>query len=596
MSDLHEALSAAVRAEPGGTKVGAFAACAATIEKQLAGGSYELDDAFFENLHGLLIQTPAPVPTPMGGPEAANNDYVQTFCVELAERLGLAQDLILRLEAGQATEDERLQLFRLFHTIKGEAGFLHLGPLLDLFHELENLLDALRKDRIAVGAELIQYLFRGVDLAERAGPLLNEAQGDLGTLVPAIHELKRDLESFLSGGGEAAVSPGLARTAEVATSRVEESLVKVSSAKLSYLVDMVGEMLILQNQMADDSKETQMLRKVSREVQQAAMSLRTVALRPLFTKMRRAVRDVSLQLSKPVTVDVVGDALEIDRTLVEAMEEPLLHLVRNSVGHGVEDSATRQAAGKTELGRITLSAERRGNHVILSIEDDGKGLDAQAILRTALKNEVVTPEVAETLTEEQIHNLIFLDGLSTAARVDDISGRGVGMSIVKKTVAQFRGHVHIRTVRGQGTRFDLVFPLSMAILDGMIIELGTEKFILPVENVLEAVRVQDGMLVALNTGGRVLRLRGEVVPVVDLSAFFAGREVESGVAVLIENNQHDRYAVLVERLLEKREVVIKSLGHRFERLVGISAAAILRGGEIGYLVDVDAITSGRQSR
>lgn len=588
LSDLHEILSRAVVQNPDAPWALDLGGCAASIETQLAGGSYDLDDLFFENIQRLLMASrPA---EPAGG--AVNPEYLQTFCMELAERLGLAQDLILKLETGQASVEDRNALFRLFHTVKGEAGFLKLSVVMDLFHTLESLLDGLRKDAVAVTPGLVDGLFRGVDLAEQAGRFLTEGRS-LDALGPEISRLRQSIAGILNAGTEEIPPPAAEPPrAEPGPARVEDTLlVKVSGAKLSYLVDMIGEMLILQNQMADDSKETQMLRKVSREVQQAAMSLRTVSLKPLFTKMRRAVRDVSRQLARPVSVEIRGEAGEIDRTLVEAMEEPLVHLVRNCIGHGIEDGPERAASGKPAEGRVVLTAERRGNHVIFGIEDDGKGLDPAAILQAAVKNGVVAEAAAEKLTAEQIYELIFLDGLSTAARVDDISGRGVGMSIVRKTVERFRGRIHIKTGRGTGTRFDLVFPLSMAILDGMIIELGEEKFILPVENVLEAVRVEDPMLVVLNGGGRVLRLRGEVVPVVDLAEFFYGQRPDGpGVAVLVENNQHNRYAILVEKVLEKREVVIKSLGHRFQNLVGISAAAILRGGEIGYLIDIDAVT------
>jgi len=601
LSDLHETLTREVGQNPESPLALDLQGCASTIEAQLAGGSYDLDDLFFENISRILggadptedSDLGPGAPVAVTTPAPANPEYIQTFCVELTERLGTAQELILKLESGQATEEDRNVLFRLFHTIKGEAGFLKLGLIMELFHNLEGLLDGLRKDKIAVTPPLIDRLFEGIDLAEKAGAILGEGRDDLEEYRPSVQRLGSTIAELLLGHGATPPppTPEVHRTIDSPPARAEENLVRVASAKLSYLVDMIGEMLILQNQMADDSKEAQMLRKVSREVQQAAMSLRTVNLKPLFTKMKRAIRDISRQLEKPVSVVVIGEPNEIDRTLVEAMEEPLIHLVRNCIGHGIESPQARRDAGKESEGKVTLTAERRGNHVIFGIEDDGKGLDAEAIVQTALKNGVIEPAAAEKLNPEQIYELIFLDGLSTAAKVDDISGRGVGMSIVKKTVERFRGHIHIKTSPGVGTRFDLVFPLSMAILDGMIIELSSEKFILPVENVLEAVRVQGPMLVPITGGGRVLRLRGEVIPVVDLAEFFYGtRPQPPGVAVLVENNQHDRYAVLVEKVLEKREVVIKSLGRRFQNLVGISAAAIMRGGDIGYLVDIDAIT------
>lgn len=599
LSDLHESLLKAVTRSPDSPLALDLHGCALTIEAQLAGGSYDLDDLFFEAIETILARAGRPqsvdsAPLPgsvLPGDSPVNPEYIQTFCLELADRLGQAQELILKLETKKASEEDRNVLFRLFHTIKGEAGFLKLSVLMTLFHSLEGLLDGLRKEKLALSAGVIDCLFEGVDLAEGAGRSLANST-DLSGLSQPTTALGRRVSALLAGANLELTLPVIDTPKLHETQgRQEENLVKVAGAKLSYLVDMVGEMLILQNQMPDDTKETQMLRKVSREVQQAAMSLRTVNLKPLFTKMRRAVRDVSLQLDKPVEVEVIGETNEIDRSLVEAMEEPLIHLVRNCIGHGIEDQQARLGTQKSPEGRVVLSAERRGNHVIFGIEDDGKGLDPAAILTSALKNGVIAPQVAETLTNEQIYELIFLDGLSTAERVDDISGRGVGMSIVKKTVERFRGHIHIKTVKGGGTRFDLVFPLSMAILDGMIIELGTEKFILPVENVLEAVRIQPHLLVEISGGGRVLRLRGDVVPVVDLTDFFYGDQPhDRGVAVLVENNQHDRFALLVERVLEKREVVIKSLGRRFQNLVGISAAAIMRGGEIGYLVDIDAIT------
>lgn len=651
LSDLHEAISKLIETLPESEALLDLNGCLTAIETQLSGGNYELDDLFFENIQRILdtfegagpVAARAPAPA---GDEAVNLEYLPNFCVELQERLSLAQELVLTIERGADPETVAV-LFRLFHTIKGEAGFLKLTRLGELFHSLENLLDGLRKNHLTVTPELTDVLFVGLDLAERCHALLAASDTDLRPLSEDIEAVKASVSTVLEGKrpplgkimedrgllsadqsvavaelqkaegfqkrfGEIAkdqhlltedqINEGLRLQNESAqnvrsTAKQEENLVKVSGSKLSYLVDMVGEMLILQNQLSEDGKEVQQLRKISREVQQAAMSLRTTNLRPLFTKVRRAVRDIARQLNKSVAVEVRGEGNEIDRTLIEAMEEPLIHLVRNCVSHGIEDEETRAQASKPREGSVVVSGERRGNHVILSIRDDGKGLNTQAILNNAVKNGLVSEASASKLRDSEIHDLIFRDGLSTAERVDDISGRGVGMSIVKKTVEKFRGFIDIKTKPGEFTEFSLVFPLSMALIDGMIVDLRKDKFILPVANVFESVRLLDEMVVTLQAGGQVLRLRGEIVPLIDLGEFFYGSsnggKALKPVAVIVENNLHERCAFVVDEVLDKREVVIKSLGARFARLEGISAAAILRGGEIGYLVDVDRITVNR---
>ena len=356
---------------------------------------------------------------------------------------------------------------------------------------------------------------------------------------------------------------------------------------------MIGEMLIIENQLDDLDPHTIQLKKISRSIQTSAMELRTVKVKNLFINLKRLTRDAARQLGKTVVVETRGEDLEVDRNLVELLEEPLMHLVRNSVGHGIEGADLRRAAGKPEAGTILVQALRRGNNIVISVRDDGAGLDIEKILDKAAAKGLVAPERRNQVTLAEAQNLIFLPGFSTAEEVNAISGRGVGMDIVKNTVTEARGRIEIKSEPGRFTEFSLIFPLNLAIIYGMVVTCGPTHYILPIANIVETVAIEEGLLQTVEGRSAVLDLRQEIIPVVFLNEFFHGDRAEEKVrfAVVVEAGEQ-KYALIVDNVLAKREVVIKNLGSQFKGLPGISSAAVLPGGKIGFVVNVEDVVRG----
>jgi two-component system chemotaxis sensor kinase CheA len=351
--------------------------------------------------------------------------------------------------------------------------------------------------------------------------------------------------------------------------------------------------MIAENQLDEDDRRVLHLKKITREIQNAAMQLRTTKVKHLFLKMRRVVRDLSLKLGKRVALSLKGEELEIDRNLVENLEEPLMHLIRNSMGHGIEGKDARLAKGKPEEGVITLKAERSGNNIAISVEDDGMGLDREEIRGKAVAMGFVSAKDAPTLSENEVFDFIFKQGFSTARSVDSVSGRGVGMDIVKHVTTGSRGRVVIQSEKDRYTRFTLMFPLSTAIIDGMIVKTGPTYFVIPVSHIVESLKIEDTMLTNIENKASVISLRGEIIPVIHMNRFFNMKHEENKngrrLGVIIENNDKRKYAFIVDEIIAKKEVVIKSLGSMFKNVAGISSGTVLQGGSIGYVLDVDRI-------
>ncbi len=355
---------------------------------------------------------------------------------------------------------------------------------------------------------------------------------------------------------------------------------------------MIGELLIAMGQVNDSGPAISQMKKITRSLQYGAMELRTDTVQTLFGTIRRVVRDLCKQLGKAVLLETRGEDLEIDRNLIEKLEEPLVHLVRNSIDHGIEDAEIRTSRGKHSQGTITLSAERRGNSIVISVSDDGGGLNRERIVAKAVERGLVRPEAAESLTDAQVHSLIFASGFSTSETVSQVSGRGVGMEIVKAVVTNNRGRIETESAPGAGTTFRLIFPLSTAIIDGMIVRSMQNLFIFPISAVVESLKVTPSMISTVNGSIEVCDLRGEVVLLLRLDEILGMRRREEApfmIGVVVENSDRRKFMILVDEVIAKREVVIKSLGNRFKKMRGVTSGTVLGGGKIGLVVDVDQL-------
>jgi len=551
-----------------------------------------------------------------------DSDTFKVFISESKSRINECEELLMDLESDLTNKEIIALLFRIYHTIKGESGFLKIYKLGEFTHNIENLLDMIRNNELENSTEITDILFKGtdylkeiiaaldlknmdtferIDLNAYLQTIENAVSGtkeSIGTILQRekilsdqeIKEIadKQQQEGYLEKFGEIALNDKyidketLDATLNKQKADIKEktktgdTFIKVKSSQINYLVDMIGELLITENQLED--KNIDKLKKITMQIQDAAMTLRTVKVRSLFINMKRVVRDLSKQKGKNIEVELIGEDLEIDRNLVDSLEAPLTHMLRNSVGHGIELK-----------GKITLMAARRGNNIVISIIDDGKGLDKEKILNKAVSKGLILESRAGSLSNSEIFDFIFKPGFSTAAVVDDVSGRGVGMDVVLTTVSSMRGRIKVDSSPGKGTKIDLIYPLSMAIIDGMIIRLEKDFYIIPVTEIIECLKINMSELYTVNGTERVMKLREEIIPVVDLHTFFnkeTDKDRDFTLAVVIEKDSK-KYTFLADEVIAKKEVVIKPLGAKFKKLKGISSATVLPGGKIGLIINIE---------
>jgi two-component system chemotaxis sensor kinase CheA len=553
---------------------------------------------------------------------------LREFHGESVELLQSIEQGVLVLEENPTHAPTIDSIFRAFHTFKGGAGFLHLDAMRDLAHDLESLFDEVRCSRLHITSEIIDVILAGADALKRftreIGAQLQGTNAGAPILVPTKQVVAR-VKSALRGeplpktasvtDGGASQAAGVAfslaakslpkvrqsPTGEQALLSPSSGFVKLDTAKLDNLVDLVGELVIAQSmvvqnpdvQMINSLQLVRCLRQLGRittELQRNAMSLRMVPIRALFQKMNRLVRDLATQQQKQVQLVLEGEETELDRNIVEKLSDPLVHMIRNAIDHGLENSDDRVANGKSELGMIRLTAAHQRGGIVIRIQDDGKGLDRRRILAKAIDRGLVKADA--TLTESEIFSLIFQAGFSTAEKVTDLSGRGVGMDVVRRNIENLRGKVEIQSRPGQGTTFTILLPLTLAIIDGLLVGVGGERYIIPTLSVRESFKPPPGTVKTIQGRGEVVSVRGRQTPLLRLGHYLGrtSRAVkpEDGIVVVVESGDAAR-GLLVDELLGKQEVVIKSLGHAFGQQNLLAGGAVLGDGWVGLILDVDTL-------
>lgn len=381
----------------------------------------------------------------------------------------------------------------------------------------------------------------------------------------------------------------------------ESTSIRVAVEKVDQLINLVGELVITQSMLAQRSSTLDpvingdllnsmgQLERNARDLQESVMSIRMMPMEYVFSRFPRLVRDLASKLNKQVELTLLGSSTELDKSLIERIIDPLTHLVRNSLDHGIEDPETRIAAGKQPVGNLTLSAEHQGGNICIEVLDDGAGLNRQKILAKAQSQGMA---VNEHMTDEDVGMLIFAPGFSTAEQVTDVSGRGVGMDVVKRNIQEMGGHVQVSFQAGKGTSIRILLPLTLAILDGMSVKVSNEVFILPLNAVMESLQPLAEDLHPLAGGERVLQVRGEYLPLVELFRVFdvenAKTEATQGIVVILQSAGR-RYALLVDQLIGQHQVVVKNLESNYRKVPGISAATILGDGSVALIVDVSAL-------
>ncbi|GJM24309.1 MAG: chemotaxis protein A [Phycisphaerae bacterium] len=383
-----------------------------------------------------------------------------------------------------------------------------------------------------------------------------------------------------------------------------EQSVRIDTAKLDALVDMVGELVIAQTQVsasphvANDprlAKDVTRSTKIVRDVQDAAMAMRMIPIGPTFQKMARLVRDVARKVGKNVELTISGEDTELDKNVIQQIGDPLVHMVRNAVDHGIEPADVRLAAGKSASGKVSLSAFHSGGNIVIEITDDGKGLNAEALIKKGIEKGIISED--DQLTAEQAYDLIFAPGFSTAEQVTGVSGRGVGMDVVRRNIENLRGKCDITSTQGKGSTFSIRLPLTLAIIDGMVLRVGAERFIIQTVTVENALRPTSDQITSVQHKGSVLNARGRLIPLVPLGPLFGFSENVDPCDAIVVIAQHEagEIGIIVDELIGQQQVVIKPLGERFQKLRGISGAAILGDGKVGLILDVSGIVAAQQT-
>jgi len=561
-----------------------------------------------------MEEAAAPAPNPL----AQDPELVQDFLVEAREHLAKIEACLLEIEQGVHTQETLHAAFRSFHTIKGLAGFLDYSVMQRVAHETETLLDLARNGRLVMRPAAVDvvlaagdYLRSWLDAIEAA------AAGRPAAPPPDPEALIARIQAAAAGeAGEAEESGAAAQPAEAPPRepaqadaaepgkprpQADAALVKIDTAKLEYLVDMVGELVIAQTMLRHNPDFAQVksprlqrdiahLSRVTGEVQKTAMAMRMVPIGQLFRRMTRLVRDLARKSGKLAELELHGEDVELDRTIVEELHDPLVHMLRNSMDHGLEPPGEREAKGKPPAGRIRLAASHQAGMIVIEISDDGRGLNRDRIFRKAVERGLVSADAK--LSDTEVFHLIFEPGFSTAEQVTDVSGRGVGMDVVRKHINKLRGRIEIVSSSGAGTTFLLKVPLTLAIIDGLIVAVGGERFIVPIFAVREMFKASPEQVFTVEGKGEMVMVRGRLLPLVRLASRLgvAPRSDDPCEGLMIVGESGSRvFCLLVDELAGKQEVVIKSLGPAFREAKGFAGGAILGDGRVGLILDLAAI-------
>jgi len=541
------------------------------------------------------------------------------FLSEAFDHLSSVEANVLTLEAAPDDRKTLNDVFRPFHTIKAAAGALGLASVEALAHRVENLLDRARFGEHRIGAAEIELILASVDLltsmmrdveSRLAGYPGNDFDDRCAILIVALDRLTEsgpadrqvpaappqdEIRDPPQGGRKIGLEGGSS-----------QATVKVDTRKLDSLVDLVGELAIVQSMIHQDphvlgkaderlNRNLAQLHRITSELQRGSIAMRLVPIRQTFQRMSRLVRDLGHKSGKALDLVVSGEDTELDRKVVEEISDPLMHMLRNSVDHGIEDAETRRRAGKPPQGRLSLSAYHEGGHVVIAVSDDGSGLNAEKIHRKAVAQQLVDPGVP--LSEPEIHALIFRPGFSTANELTEISGRGIGMDVVRRNVETLRGRIEIQSTSGVGATFIIKLPLTLATIEGLLLSVGTQRFVLPTFAVRESLRPSRDRTHLIPGQGWVVQVREELLPLVRLADLFGiqGAVSNPDEAVVIVLEDHPRHmALMVDQLLGKQEIVIKSLGEALVNITGVAGGAILADGRISLILDARGLMRLKQ--
>ena len=408
---------------------------------------------------------------------------------------------------------------------------------------------------------------------------------------------------MMQGSAPGGVSEAVAAP-KPAAAKAASTTTRIELERIDRVVNMVGELVIAQamlGQIVHDLPEVssgrlrQILDEVihhTRELKDSVMSMRAQPVGAVFQRMPRLVRELSTKTAKRVRLEMSGETTEVDRSIIERLGDPLTHIIRNAVDHGIESPADRLAAGKKEEGTVHLSAEHRGGRIIIQIRDDGAGINSDRVLQKARERGLVGPEA--TLSDEEVNNLIMAPGFSTAETISDISGRGVGMDVVRSNIQEIGGRISLKSERGRGMTITLALPLTLAVMEGMVIKVGQETYVMPLSTIIECLRPARSDISNLVGTRGMLQLRGDLLPIVHLGDLLdvgsGPEESEESVVIITDAGDGSRFGLVVDQLCGHQQVVIKSIEESYGSVPGIAAATILGNGRVAFILDVEKLS------
>ncbi len=574
------------------------------------------------------------------------DEILQDFIVETEEILEALDEKFVELEKDQSNKDLINEIFRAVHTIKGAAGFLGLNQIVDLSHASENVLKKLRDGLLSPSPEITDVILESVDkLKILVDKVKNndKTPEDIDSLLTKLKkieegqtpisepikkdEIKEDPESKVESEAQredkkvasvvssnqkidtALKAPLKQDTEEHKDKPQVEKTIRVDVERLDTVFNLVGELVLgknrltkLSNVLADKypndpdvinlNEAAEFLQLISTELQTAVMKTRMQPVKKVFNRFPRMVRDLARSHGKEIELIIRGEETEVDKSVIENIADPLVHLIRNAIDHGIEPPEERKKLNKPTTGKIILSASQEGNNIVISVLDDGRGINLEKVRKKAVEKGIVSPEEAELLSERELTEFIFHPGFSTADKVTDVSGRGVGMDVVKTNLARINGSIDTLTQQGRGTKFTIKLPLTLAIIQTLMVEVNNMVYAIPITSVLEAVRIDNSEISSVD-GQEIIKLRGEILPIVRLSeliGFNHSNGADSHYVVVVQSYDR-RFGIAVDRLVGQDEVVIKSIEGNIINLndSNIFAGATITGeGKVVLIIDIPA--------
>ncbi len=568
-----------------------------------------------------------------------DQELLEGFLTETTELLEKVGDDLLALEKTPDDVELLNRIFRSVHTVKGAASFLEFELLVKVTHKAEDVLNKLRKGEISVNIQIMDVILEAVDLvrllvddikkeniverpiegtitrleavliAQDKEPVADEAPPETPS-VPSVKGSESPPPAVLphsvvpAQNNDPRETPSAAPQTSANIETTDKSTIRIDVKRVDDLMNQVGELVLERNRMshlnsdclgrinidvfADEfGKLVKRISFITSELQMQVLKMRLVPVGNVFRKFPRIVRNLARDLGKQADLKIYGEDTELDRSVVDEIGDPLIHLVRNALDHAIESADERLAAGKPRVGCVTLSASHEGNNIIISIKDDGRGLDPEKIASKALEKGIVTTEQLDAMGPKDIFDLIFLPGFSTKEKVSDLSGRGVGMDVVRTNVRKLNGIIEVKSEMGQGSEIILKLPLTLAIIQSLMVEIEDETYSIPLSAVIETLRVKEGDFSSV--GGReVLRLRQSALPLMRLQQRFGISQQENNrefLYIVVVGIAEKRLGLVVTRLLGQQEVAIKTLGNYLADVPGIAGSTILGDGKVALIVD-----------